>query len=261
MRYLRLWLDFFKMSWMADIEYRLNFLVRVTGEIVWYMTQLSVFEVLYTHTQTISGWDVHAMRVFMGSLFLADGIYQILFSQNLEHFFTLVRKGDLDLYLTKPINSQFMVSCQRVAVANTVNLTIVMVYLIWAILHLGHPVGGFQVATFGLLIVSGLVISYAMHFMFATLNVIFQDFSAVQFIWYQLYRLATRPDPIYPSFLRLIVMTVFPVAFFASVPARVLVEGFSSTMLMASLGLSVGLLSLSNLFWEMALRRYASASS
>jgi ABC-2 type transport system permease protein len=196
-----------------------------------------------------------------GVAFLADGIYQVLFSQNLEHFFTLVRKGDLDLYLTKPINSQFMVSCQRVAVANIVNLGLALIYLVWAINHLSHPVGWAQIVVFSVLILSGLVISYALHFMFATFNVIFQDFSAVQFVWYQLYRLATRPDPIYPGFLRMIVMTVFPVAFFASVPARVFVEGFSLTMLMASLGMATGLLVISSRFWKSALRRYASASS
>lgn len=261
MRYLRLWLNFFKMSWMADIEYRFNFVVRVFGEIVWYVTQLSVFEVLYMHTNSISGWDVHAMRVFMGSLFLGDCIYQILFSQNLEHFFTLVRKGDLDLYLAKPINSQFMVSCQRVAVAYTINLFMVIAYLAWAIMRLGHPVGGLQIAIYVVMIVSGVIIAYAMRFMFATLSVVFQDFSSVQFIWYQLYRLATRPDPIYPGFLRIIVMTVFPVAFFASVPSRVLVEGLDLTLLAASLGLALSLLLLSSLFWGSALRRYSSASS
>ena len=61
MRYFRLWLSFFKMSWMADLEYRLNLVVRVIGEFAWYAAQLSIFEELYHHTSTISGWDVHGM--------------------------------------------------------------------------------------------------------------------------------------------------------------------------------------------------------
>lgn len=260
-RYLRLWLSFLKMSWMADIEYRLNFTVRILGEIVWYAAQLSVFEVLYTHTQAISGWDVHAMRVFMGTLFLADVIYMILFSENLDMFFSLVRKGDLDLYLIKPINAQFMVSCRKVSVAYIVNMMMVLVYLVWGIRHLGQPVGPAQLAGYVVMIALGIITIYSLRFMFSTLAIIFQDSSSIQFIWHQLYRLGTRPDILYPSLLRMFIMTLFPVAFFASVPARILIEGFDFWMLLASFTLGAGLLFISNLAWEGALRRYSSASS
>ncbi len=261
MRYLRLWLSFLKMSWMADVEYRLNFSMRILGEIVWYITQLSVFEVLYTHTQSISGWDVHAMRVFMASLFLADTIYMILFSENLEHFFSLVRKGDLDLYLVKPINSQFMVSCRKIAVAHVVNFAIVAAYLVWAISGLTQAVESVQLLTYFVLIIFGVMTVYSLKFMFSTLSVIFQELSSIQFVWHQLYRLGTRPDPIYPRVLRILVMTVFPIAFFASVPARILVEGFSAVNLLTAVSLALGLLLLSHLFWKSALRKYSSASS
>jgi ABC-type uncharacterized transport system permease subunit len=73
------------------MEYRLNFVVHIFGEIVWYTAQLSVFEVLYTHTSNLNGWTVQDMRVFMGSLFLADVIYMILFQTNLDGFARLVK--------------------------------------------------------------------------------------------------------------------------------------------------------------------------
>lgn len=260
-RYLRLWLSFLKMSWMADIEYRLNFTVRILGEVVWYAAQLSVFEVLYTHTSTISGWDVHSMRVFMGTLFFADVVYMILFSENLDMFFSLVRKGDLDLYLLKPVNSQFMVSCRKVSVAYIVNMLMVLVYLIWGILNLNHAVSPLQLLGYATMILLGVVTIYSLRFMFSTLAIIFQDFTSIQFIWHQLYRLGTRPDILYPSFLRLFIMTLFPVAFFASVPARVLIEGFDIYMLLASLVFGLGFLALSNRAWEAALKKYSSASS
>ncbi len=130
-RYLRLWLSFFKMSAMADTEYRINIVLRVITEIVWYAMQLSVFEVLYTHTSTISGWTVHDMRVFMGTLFLTDVTFMILFHENLEQVWSMVRKGDLDLYLVKPVNSQFMISCRKVSVAYLLNWLLVFGYLLW----------------------------------------------------------------------------------------------------------------------------------
>lgn len=260
-RYLRLWLQFAKMSAMADFEYRTNIVLRFMGEFLWYTMQLSVFEVLYLHTKTISGWDVNDMRVFMGSLFFVDVLYMILLHENMDYLGSIVRKGDLDLYLTKPVNSQFMISFRKVSVSYLLNLLMISAYLVWAVMHLSRPVSVWQVLSFGMMIFFGLCICYALRFMFAALTVIVQDAGNIQFVWNQMYRLATRPDPIYPMFLRYLIFTFFPVAFFASVPSRILVEGLHWYFLVASPVFAVSLIWLSHLWWEKALRGYSSASS
>jgi len=261
MRYFHLWLSFLKMSWMADLEYRLNIVLKSVGEIGWYVAQLSIFEVLYTHATTISGWDVHAMRVFMGALFVADALYCLFFQENTEQMFTLVRKGDLDLYLTKPVDSQFMISARKVATPFFFNVIGTMVYLIWAIEDFPQHVTALQVVTFFFLSAMGFASLYSIRFMFSTLTVLAQDAGNIHFVWYQLYRLATRPDPIYPFLMRLIVLTIFPVAFFASVPSRVFVEGYDWRFLVAAPCFAIGTFYLSRKFWAFALRHYSSASS
>lgn len=261
MRYFRLWLAFLKASWMADLEYRMNIVVRVAGEIVWYIVQLSVFEVLYLHTSKISGWDVRGMRVFMGSLFLVDNLYWLLFGENLDNLNAVVRKGDLDLYLTKPVNSQFMVSFRKVTISFAFNILLVSFYLGWAITQLErHPTSA-QLFGFLLLVISGVGCYYALRFMFSALVILIQDAGNVQFVWHQLFRLATRPDPIYPPAVRWLILTAFPVAFMASVPARILVEGIDPRLLLAAPAMAAGLVILSHRMWRWALRHYSSASS
>lgn len=246
---------------MADFEYRTNIVLRIIGEFTWYAMQLSVFEVLYLHTKTISGWDINDMRVFMGALFFGDVLYMIMLHENMEYLGSIVRKGDLDLYLTKPVNSQFMISFRKVSVSYLINLLIISTYLGWAVTNLSHPVSIWQLLSFGALIFFGVCIFYALRFMFATLTVITQDAGNIQFVWHQMYRLATRPDPIYPMFLRYLIFTFFPVAFFASVPSRILVEGVQWYFMVASPALAVVLIWLSHVWWEKALRGYSSASS
>lgn len=260
-RYFKLWLSFLKMSWMADLEFRLNIVLRTLGESGWYIAQLCVFEVLYTHTKVISGWDVHAMRVFMGTLFISDIVYMILLMENVDHLFQLVKRGDLDLYLAKPINSQFMVSFRKVATAYLLNLVVLIGYLIWAVQALPHPVTGWQILNYVYLIGSGFVIFYALRFMFSTVTVVLQDAGNINYLWHQFYRLGMRPDPLYPMALRLLVLTLLPVAFFASVPARALIEGFDWRLNVLATGLALSLLWLSHYFWNEALKRYSSASS
>jgi len=261
LRYLRIWSQFIKMSAMADAEYRLNFVVRIFGEMVWYTAQLSVFEVLYTHTNTLNGWDIHAMRVFMGSLFVGDVLYMIFFMENMDALSNLVRKGELDLYLVKPINSQFMVSCRKIGVAYSLNFLIVLGYLLWAVSSLPGTFSVPQIAAFALLVLCGVVISYCLRFLFGMLVLVLHDAGNIQFVWYQLYRLATRPDILYPDYLRYFVLTILPVAFIASVPSKILVQGLSWQWFAAGIAVSSFFLMMTSFLWHRALRRYSSASS
>lgn len=246
---------------MAESEYRLNFVVRIVGEVFWYTAQLSVFEVLYTHTNSINGWTIYDVRIFMGSLFLSDVIYMILFQENLDHFSRLVRRGELDLILAKPVNSQFMVSCRKVAVSNFGNLVLVIGYLTWAILSSPHAMTASQFAFFFVLIACGVLITYSMRLLFGMLVLIIHEASNIQFIWYQIYRLGTRPDILYPSFVRYFIFLAIPVAFIASVPARVLIEGVNLKLFGAGLTVTVFFFALTSWLWTRALRQYASASS
>src|SRR5690606_1991337 len=75
-----------------------------------------------------------------------------------------------------------------------------------------------------ILIPCGVIIGYCCRFFFASTAVIFTRSENLQFLWYQIYKLGMRPDSIYQPWLKLLFMTLLPVAMIASVPARSVVE-------------------------------------
>ncbi len=246
---------------MADSEYRLNFVIRILGEFAWYTAQLSVFEVLYLHTQVLNGWGIQDVRVFMGTLFLVDSLYMILFLENLDAVSSMVRKGDLDLLLTKPVNSQFMISCRKVAAVHVVNLVLVTGYLVWGISNLKSIPHWNQFVAYGMMVIAGLAILYSFRLLFSMASVILIEATNVQFVWYQIYKLAMRPDVIYPKILRLLILTALPVGFIASVPSRMLVEGINFKLASTGLGIAALMILFTSYLWRRALVHYSSASS
>ena len=128
---------------MAEAEYRLNMVIKVFSDVIWYCTQISVFEVLFFHRPQISGWDILSMRVFMAKLLFAiDATYMILFHDNFEQASNTIRMGELDFLLVKPVNSQFMFSCRKVNAVYAINLAMVLGYLAWALSQAaGNPAG------------------------------------------------------------------------------------------------------------------------
>lgn len=259
-KYFSLYGALFRTSFIADLEYRANFVTRIATDIFWYTAQIMTFEVLFMHTNKIGDWTLEQMRVFLGVVFVVDALYMIILSENLDQFSEKVRKGDLDLLLAKPINSQFMISLQKASTAMLGNMIIACSWFIFSLIQISD----FQwtrLLWLIILIPCGLVALYAMRFSLAATAVIFARSENLQFIWYQIYRLGMRPDSIYTPWFKWMLLTALPVGVIASVPAKALLEPPNIVLFIWVVILSGILIYLTNKFWKFALRSYSSASS
>ncbi len=259
-KYLHLFKAFFKASVVADLEYRANFATRIITDIIWYAAQIITFEALFRVTDRIGSWNLQQTRVFLGMLFFVDAIYMILFSENLDRMSEKVRKGELDLLLAKPISSQFMISCQRVNSAIIGNLVLGVGWLIYALSGL-PDFNWMRILWLIVLVPAGLISLYSIRFCFCAVSLIFTKADNVQYLWFQIYRLGMRPDSIYMPWLKIMVLTLLPVAVVASVPSRALLDPPDLILYGWVVVWSVALLYLSHRFWNFCLKFYSSASS
>lgn len=259
-KYFILYVAMFKASFISDLEYRANFLTRIFTDIFWYIAQIATFEVFYQHTQKIGDWNLAQMRVFLGVLFVVDAICSLLFTENIDSFSEKIRKGDLDLLLVKPVDSQFMISLQRAATAYLGNLLLSFLWLGWSLAQFPE-FNPLRLLWLIFLIPCGVVITYVIRFLFATTAIVLTRSENLQFIWWQLYRIGTRPDSTYLPWFKYLILTAFPVGVIASVPSRALLDPPNYYILLWPLLLTPFLLFLSHRFWNYCLRHYTSASS
>lgn len=258
--YFSLWINFFKTSLVADLEFRVNFSTRIITDIFWYMAQIVTFEVLFIHTKTIGHWNLEQTRVFLGVLFIIDAIYMILIHDNLDRMSEKIRKGDLDLILSKPINSQFMISFQRVGTASLGNLIMALAWLYWALSRIPNY-NWWKISWLLVLIPAGFCFIYATRFMFSSMALIFTRAESVQFVWFQIYKIGMRPDTIYLPWFRYFILSLVPVGLIVSVPARFLLDPPDVLLFLWTALLAPFFIYLSNKFWNYCLRYYSSASS
>ena len=264
-KYADILYGFFKASAISDLEYRANIIVKVITDVIWYTAQLTVFGVLYSNVGHVGGWTMDTTRVFIAVFFVTDSIWMLLFSENLDKLAQRVRKGELDLLLTKPVNSQFMMSFQRISTPYLVNFFLTIGFLFYAFVH-AFPNGPTatdwaRLPLLFILIPTGLGITYGIRFMFSSASLIFTRAENLNNVWYTIHRLAFRPDAFYPPWLRFLVLTFVPVAFIASVPARLVLGSSDWYLLPAAIALAVISVYLSTRFWKYAMRFYSSASS
>lgn len=259
-KYLSLYKAFFKASLVADLEFRLNFILLVLAEFIWYSTQLVLYEVIYRHTKIIGNWTLDQMRVFVFLALFVDSIYMILWDPNFSKFNDEVRKGNLDLLLTKPINSMFMISSQKVSISHLPCLAITGVGLIWSL---------FQIPDFNwlklfwllLMIPSGLSVIFVGRLALNSSALMFSRADFLQYVWYSLFRLGLRPDAIYSGVLRYVLLFVLPFAMVASVPTRFLLEPIQFGYVAWAIAMPVLLLTFMHWYWNFCMKYYSSASS
>ena len=259
-KYLALYWAFFRASFTADLEFRANFAMKIITDIFWYLSQIVSFELLYNFTDSIGDWNRAQTRIFLGVLFVVDAIYMVLFSQNLDLLSENVRKGGLDLLLSKPVSSQFMISFQRAATAILGNLLLGLAWLAFAI----YSYEGFSWWRLGWLVITiptGVAIFYTLRFLFAATAVIFTRAENLQYLFFNLYKLGMRPDNIYFAPLKYVVITIIPVGLIASVPSRLILGSASPWLALWGLAAAAICIWISHLFWNYALSKYTSASS
>src|SRR5581483_10634070 len=111
-RYVRLFFAFARFGLATEMAFRANFLVKLLVEILWLGILLIFYWKLFENTSSIGGWSRSEYFFFVGCHYTLAGIVETFFLTNCVEFAELVRSGDLDTYLLKPIDEQFLISCR-----------------------------------------------------------------------------------------------------------------------------------------------------
>ena len=113
-RYLRLLGSLARYTLYREMAFRGNFLVKVSVEVLWLAIMVAFYRTVFARTSTIAGWTEPQYFFFVGCFFAMNGIIEMFFLDNCNEFAELVRTGDLDGLLVKPIDEQFLITCRRI---------------------------------------------------------------------------------------------------------------------------------------------------
>ena len=115
--YRRVWLTFAKNALVREMTFRGNFLITVITRAFWFAAQLTLFGIIYGQVQTINGWSWHGYLAFMATGMMINSIVESFFMPNCANFSELIRTGNLDFALLKPIDTQFLISFEKMDLA------------------------------------------------------------------------------------------------------------------------------------------------
>ncbi|MDE0142023.1 MAG: ABC-2 family transporter protein [Caldilineaceae bacterium] len=261
MYYLNLFVKFIRLGILNELEYRANFWINLMQTLMELGVAVAGLAVLFAHTDNLGGWQPEELIALVGVYFLMGGVVRTFFRPSMSKFVEDVRTGTLDFTLTKPADSQVLVSIQRVELWRLVDVVIAIPILAMVLFRMGAQLGLADILAFASTLFCGMVIIYSFLLILSTSAFWFVRVENIQVIFVCLWQAGRWPMAIYPFWLRVILTFLVPIAFATTVPASAISGRITTTTFVGSVALAAAMFMLSRWFWRLGIRYYSGASA
>lgn len=270
-RYLSVFLTFARNSLIRDMTFRGNFLLEVASSLIWVAMFLGLYALVFEYTDSIgagSGWNKHQFFVFLATTMLINAVVQTFFMPNASELSELIRTGQLDFALLKPIDTQFLVSLAKLDWSSLADALAAGGLLAYALGKLGAEITLLQAGLYLLYVGCGVAIMYSLMIALASCSVWLGRNQSLYDFWFYITNFSRYPMEIFSGFygapLRLAFTFIVPVMIVVNVPARLLARPLAEqdwTLAAFALVATAGSLTASRWVFLRALASYRSASS
>lgn len=258
---LRIVGTFLRLGVMNEMQYRANFFIAAFQSVLAVAAGLVVLVLVYAHTTTLNGWTESQLYVILGVQILLGGVVHATVQPNMERLAEEVQDGKLDFALTKPQDSQLIVSVRTLNIWQAVDVIsgAIVIGVGVAKLHAGVSVGH-ALAFFALLGI-GAVLLYCFWLVLATGAFWVVNMWFLSDLFEGMYQTGRWPIGIYPGWLRYSMTYLVPVGFAVTVPAQALTHRLHWTTAAVAFGFAAVVVVFVRWFWRFGLRRYSGASA
>src|SRR5262245_58471081 len=264
-RYMRLFGALARYSLAREMAFRGNFIARLLVEVIWLAIQLLFFRVVFRQTTVVAEWNEFEYYFFIGCFVALGGVIESVFIENCNSFADLIRTGDLDFYLLKPIDEQFLITCRNVDWATVPNIYLGFGLMIVSLVLLHWRFEPLRIGAFLVMFVCGIALSYSFLLLLMSTSFWLVRNQSLYELWWLFTSLMRYPRQIWQGRLAapagFFFTFIIPAMVVVSVPASAMVKVLEPWLMAFTAGVTILLVYISRRFFRFALRRYRSASS
>ena len=261
LRALRLFGLFFRVGALNELQYRANFAIQIFQSLIALGTGLAVIGLVFSQTTHLNDWTQPELLVVMGVHILMGGVIKTLIQPNMVRLMTDVREGTLDFILTKPEDSQVLISIREVRIWQAIDVVIGLVVLSIGVAQVEAPIGPIQAIAFVVALVLGASMIYCFWLILTTSAFWIVRVDEIHELFDGIYQSGRWPVTIYPGWLRISLTYLVPIAFAVTVPAEAITSRLTVETLALAAGFAVALVLFTRWWWRFGLRNYSGASA
>lgn len=253
---------FIKQDLKRLMEYKIDF---VTGAVALLIAQgINVFflSIIFSQIPSLDGWAFEQIIFIYGFALLPKAIDH-LFTDNLwaiGHF--IIRKGDFDKYLTRPINTLFAVTVEKFQVDAFGELIVGILLLSVSLPSVNLSINPLNILLFVIALIFATLIYTGIKLITASVAFWTKRSGNITYMFYMVNEFSKYPTTIYNRAVRAVVSYIIPFAFTAFFPASYFIAGgnpwfnIGGTVIAGSVLMALGIL-----VWHKGVSAYESAGS
>jgi ABC-2 type transport system permease protein len=226
------------------------------------LIQFTVFNTLFANVSDINGWTRNQMIFFLGTFTLINGIQMCLYFFGMMELPDKIRSGKLDLYIVKPVNTQFWVTFENIDLGSALTILPGVAMVVYAGAALGIQLTIVKVIGYLLLLTLMLVLLYSLMLLFRTLSFWFTRIDSLFELEGELMAFSFRvPGIVFKGLMRAAIYLILPYALLATVPTKFFTDFISGGEWLAAIIVTAAFYLVASTLWKKGLKQYSSASS
>jgi ABC-2 type transport system permease protein len=266
--YSRVFATFLRNALIREMTFRGNLLITIMTRTFYFVAQLTLFEIIYDKVASIDDWSRYEYFAFMATGMLINSLVEAFFMPNCANYSELVRTGNLDFVLLKPIDSQFLISFEKMELAMLNQSVLALALVAYSLIRMGHAINPVHAVLYVLFVGVGVTLLYSLMLLLASTSVWFGRNTGLYDFWFYVTIFARYPREIYSGSpageaLQFGFSYIIPILLVVTVPSRILLAKVlnPSWLTVVAVVAAVAGLVVSRAVFRWSLRSYRSASS
>ena len=245
--------------------FRLSFFGAFFADGILFLMQLLAFQVIYSQVDSIGGWNRGQMIIFIGTFSLINALNMIFFFFGIISIPEKINSGNLDQYITKPVNPLLRLTFESVDPGS-------IPLLIFSILIVSYGISVSQIQITIPLMLGYIILVFLMTLLWYDMELILRSFSFFFIIVSDIdpfERLEGNlmslnfkiPGVVYKGIYKILFYFVLPYGIMSTIPTQFLSGVLTFPELILGMGTVFIFTAFALWFWKLGLRHYRSASS
>jgi ABC-2 type transport system permease protein len=250
----------------SQLQYRLSFALTILGSMLLTALDFVAILVLFGRVDALGGWSAAEVALLYGLSTVSFALTDLVIGQ-LDQLPRMIREGDFDQILIRPLGTLGQVVTADVALRHLGRLTQGTVVLVVALTLVDVDWTPARAAWLPVSIAAASLIFAGVWIAFATISFwLIDSFEVTNSFTYGGNFTASYPINIFGEWLRRLVIFVIPIAFISYFPTLYLLDkddplGLPSAFRFASPLVAAAALLAGGLLWRVAVRRYRSVGA
>ena len=242
--------------------FRFNFFGAFLADGLMFVVQILTFSIIFGQVDSIGGWGRGEMLIFIGTFSMINGLNMLIYFFGVITIPNKIQSGDLDHYLTKPVNPLFRITFENINLGSAPLLLLSGGIIAYGVNELDITVTFSLILGYAILTLLMTLLWYDMEVILRTLPFFFIAANAIDRLEGNLIELNLKvPGVIYKGVFKILFYFILPYGIMATIPTQALAGTLTPLGLLQALGVVTFFTIFTFWFWKIGLKNYKSASS